>query len=356
MLPPRPTSSLVPTLLVTLLLTACGSTPDPSPPSDAGSDASTALPWSRDAIPKLPQDDVLRVHHLQAKGTHNSTHIETPGNTLADWDYTMAPLDVQLGEQGVRQIELDLHLVSLESPFEVLHLKTIDPLTTCLALRDCLTLIATWSGAHPGHLPIYLQFEAKNGYTPEDPEGYFAKLDAEILTVLAKERLITPDEVQGDAATLGEAVASKGWPTLATTRGRIILGFDNGSELREAYSRGGTSLKGRLFFTESAPGSATAALTVLNGPVSDAKAIQAALAANMLVRTMSDEPTEDDAQAQAGLEAALMVGATWISTNYPAKVEERSYFATIPGGTPARCNPVTAPASCTAKDIEDLSP
>jgi hypothetical protein len=347
---------LAPPLLAGLLLTACSSKSDPTPPGDAGTDASTALPWSRDAIPKLPQDEVLHVHHIQAKGTHNSYHVETPGNTLADWHYTMPPLDVQLGADGIRQLELDLHLDSLDSDFEILHLKTLDEQTTCLKFRDCLTLIATWSGAHPGHQPLYLQFEAKNGYTPEDPEGFFSKLDAEVLSVLARERIVTPDEVQGDAATLGEAVAKKGWPSLAQTRGRIILGFDNSSELRDAYTRGGTSLKGRLFFTDSAPGDATAAIAILNDPVGSSKDIGAALAANMMVRSMSDGPPDDDATAQAGLDAALMVGSTWISTNFPEKTAGRSFFLTMPGGTPSRCNPVTAPKSCTAKDIEDLGP
>jgi hypothetical protein len=341
-------------LATSLLLGACSSKDDPAPPGDAGSDASSALPWSRDAIPKLPQDDVLRVHHLQALGTHNSTHIETMGNTLADWDYTLAPLDVQLGEQGVRQIELDLHLASLESDFEVFHIKTLDEQTTCKTLRACLSTIGTWSGEHPGHQPIYVQFEAKNGYTPEDPEGYFNKLEAEILAVIARERIITPDEVQGEHASLGEAVTKEGWPLLATTRGRILFGLDDGGAPKDAYSRGGTSLKGRLIFTDADPGSPLAALTVLNDPVGDAKAIGAALAANMLVRTMADSPTQADTAAQAGLDAALAVGATWLSTNFPAKVEGRSYVATIPGGSPSRCNPVTAPKSCTAKDVEDL--
>ncbi|MEO7328080.1 MAG: Ca2+-dependent phosphoinositide-specific phospholipase C [Minicystis sp.] len=347
---------LAPPLFAGLLLTACSSKTEPITPTDAGPDAGTALPWSHDDVPKLPQDDVLRVHHLQAKGTHNSYHIETPGNTLVDWHYTMPPLDQQLSVEGVRQIELDLHLDSLESDFEILHLKSLDEMTTCKTLRECLTVIGTWSGAHPGHLPLYLQFEAKNGYTPEDAEGFFSKLHAEILAVLVRERLVTPDEVQGDATTLGEAVAAKGWPTLTQTRGRIILAFDNSSEVRDAYTRGGTSLKGRLFFTDAAPGDATAAIAILNDPTGEAKAIGAALAANMMVRTMSDDPKDDDTKAEAGLAAALKVGATWISTNFPAEVEGRTFVPNIPEGTPARCNPITAPASCTAKDIEDLKP
>src|SRR5690606_9018207 len=55
-----------------------------------------------------PLDEVLRIHHLQAKGTHNSYHIAPP-RAPGVWDYTHAPLDVQLGAQGVRKVELDLY-------------------------------------------------------------------------------------------------------------------------------------------------------------------------------------------------------------------------------------------------------
>lgn len=314
------------------------------------------LPWSRSAIPKLAQDDVLRVHHLQAKGTHNSYHVETEGNTLSDWHYTMAPLDVQLGAQGVRQIELDLHLKTLADDLEVFHIGALDESTTCRKFRDCLRVIGTWSGAHPGHAPIYVQMEPKGGYTPDDPEAFFAKVEGDILSVLVKDRIVTPDEVQGSAASLGEAVAKVGWPTLAQTRGRIIFAWDDAGAVRDAYTRGRTSLHGRLMFTSSSPGEPLAAVTVLNDPVIDATAIQAALAAHMLVRTMADEPQYDDATAQGLLKASLDEGATWISTNFPVPAPDRAYSVSIPGGAPLRCNPVTAPSSCTSKAIEDLTP
>ena len=76
----------------------------------------------------------------------------------------------------------------------------------------------------------------------------------------------------------------------------------------------------------------------------------------MMVRTMADEPQDDDVTAQGLLKASLEVGATWISTNFPVPAPDRAYSVSIPGGAPLRCNPVTAPPSCTAKDIEDLAP
>ncbi len=38
--------------------------------------------------------------------------------------------------------------------------------------------------------------------------------------------LITPDEVQGKHATLREAVAAGGWPTLRAARGKVMFALD----------------------------------------------------------------------------------------------------------------------------------
>ena len=45
-----------------------------------------------------------------------------------------------------------------------------------------------------------------------------------------------------------------------------------------------------------------------------------------------------------------------LSTNFPGPVSFRSYYETILGGTPSRCNPVTAPPSCKSQDLENLPP
>src|SRR5207245_1586945 len=114
------------------------------------------------------------------------------------------------------------------------------------------------------------QIEPKTGFSPEIADAYFAKVEGEILSVLVRERIVTPDEVRGGAATLGEAVAKNGWPTLAQTRGRIIFTFDDGAMVRDAYSRGRTSLAGRLLFVDSSPGEALAAVAIINDPVASA--------------------------------------------------------------------------------------
>src|SRR5262245_49967547 len=57
---------------------------------------------------EYPMDDVLRLNHLQAKGTHNSYHIAPGSDLIPQLEYTHAPLEAQLSNQGVRQIELDV--------------------------------------------------------------------------------------------------------------------------------------------------------------------------------------------------------------------------------------------------------
>ena len=97
------------------------------------------------------------------------------------------------------------------------------------------------------------------------------------------------------------------------------------------------------------------AVTKLNDPIGDAAKIKAALAANMLIRTRADA---DTVQARADdtsmREAALSGGAQFVSTDYEVPDPRIGpYVVKIPDGTPARCNPVTAPKDCKSHDIEN---
>jgi len=54
--------------------------------------------------------------------------------------------------------------------------------------------------------------------------------------------------------------------------------------------------------------------------------------------------------------AELASGVHFISTDTPVPLPTNPGFVTqIPGGTPARCNPVTAPKDCSSEQIENLS-
>ncbi len=312
--------------------------------SSCGSDDATPAPKTF----HYARDGELRLTHMQVKATHNSYHVETPGNTLPDWKYTMPPLDVQLARDGVRSVELDVHFKGDGAPIEVHHLPLLDETTTCPTLVACLTTLKVWSDAHPAHQPLYVQMEMKSGVTTKNAEDFFAAIEAEILSVWPRSRVLTPDDVRGDAATLREALATTGWPTLGATRQKIFFGFDESGPLRDAYTRGGAGLAGRLAFIDSAPADAFAGVAIVND-AKDSAAIDAALAAGMLVRVFGAAVGDDPADN----EAALASGAHVLSTDYPGVEPDPVRALTIPGGTPSRCNPRTAPPDCRPEDIED---
>lgn len=307
---------------------------------------------------QYPLDAELRYDHVQVKGTHNSYHVEKANNDLKEWHYSHAPLDVQLDRQGVRQIELDLHWVPDEQGdghhFEVYHVILADDVSTCATFVECLKTIRGWSDKYPGHLPLYIQMEVKDGFVPALADAFIENLEGDILKVFSRSRVVTPDELRGSGSTLASSLLASGWPTLDKLRGRVLFNFDNRDETRTAYTRNLTSLDGRLAFVDSDPSDPFGAISVLNDPVRDKDRIAAALAAHVLVRTRADVDG-DAARANdfSGLEASLASGAHFISTDFPAPVAGTDYFVTIPDGTPARCNPVTAPPSCTSLALED---
>ncbi len=322
-----------------LALVACSSkTADPAPPDDA------------EPHYDYPLDAELRVDQLQAKSTHNSYHVETPGNTLIDWHYSHQPLDVQLDKLGVREVELDLHLE--DGVMHVFHLKAIDEQTTCFLFTDCLATIKRWSDGHRGHHLLVVQMETKGGIAGAY-EPYFDELHREILAVWPEKRILTPAKLQGGYGSIKEALQKRGWPTLGETRGMILFGMDERGDIQDAYTHGHKDLAGRLVFPDSDPADPYAAFAVANDPTADADRIKGCLAAHMLVRTRADadgaEAAKNDTARQ---KAAVASGAHFVSTDFPAKVAGMDYWFDLAGGTPSRCNPLTAPKNCSARDVE----
>lgn len=369
-----------------LTLAACtGDGGDEGGSDGAGSDGEQVEATTTTLSIEHRLDETLRLHQVQVLGSHNSYHLRghpevldairavDPAQALA-LEYEHRPLPEQFADLGIRQIELDVYPdpeggayagtglaaalgvadddPALAAPgFKVLHDAEFDARSSCVTFVACLEQVAAWSRDHPGHVPVTVLVEVKD---PAADTASLAALDAEIRSVFADDELLTPDDVRGSYPTLGEAVATEGWPVLGSVRGTVLFALDNDS-LRDVYREGAPALEGRVLFTPSVPGEADAAFAKLNDPVADGPAIAAALAANMLVRTRADA---DTLQARADdttmRDAALASGAQLVSTDYPEPDGELSpYVVRIPGGTPARCNPVTAPADCTGADVED---
>lgn len=303
-------------------------------PPESGTDGGSPVPDSGDL------DDLLRFNDIQMEGTHNSYHIETTGGIIPAWKYTHKPLDEQLSMQGVRQFELDIHYTG-PNDFAVHHVFA-DNGSTCKTLGNCLTILKTWSDAHPRHAPLVVLIEQKDDLDVNKISGHYDELDALLLSVWPRERVITPDEVRGQRATLREAVTTDGWPTLRKSRGRILFAFIGDST---EYMDGHPNLENRVVFPRASVNDPFAAFVLMDNAEGSETNITAAVRDGFMVRTRYNG--EELKLTPATVEAAQRGGAQCVSGDFPAE------FA-ITGGSPSRCNPVRAPAGCTSAAVEQL--
>lgn len=295
----------------------------------------------------------LRMNQFQAKGTHNSYHDMRWWMPVTALRYDHQPLDVQLDAQGVRAFELDLQFE--DGGFEVHHVDTWDSGSTCPRFTDCLKKLKGWSDAHPKHQPLFVQLEAKDAFDAAKADEYEAALDRSILSVWPKDRIVTPDDVKGSAASVRDAITTTGWPTMESARGKIVFFLQPDEGRRQHYTHGDRDLSGRLTFVSSGLDKPYAALAILDDPKGERSKIEAAVRAGFIVRTRADaDVVEAISNDHSREQAAWASGAQIVSTDFPVKVDNYDYFATNPGGTPSRCSPLIGPAGCTSADIEKL--
>lgn len=300
-----------------------------------------------------PLDQTLALQHIQVRGTHNSYHIDTNEGRVEPWQYTHAPLYDQLDRLGIRQLELDVSYDAIDG-LSVIHVPYVDTGTRCARFVDCLREIRRFSEAYPGHLPIFIQIEPKAGIPSDEIEDFFGSLEGEILSVFPKTSVVTPEEVRGDFSSLSDAVKSRGWPQLGLLRGRVLFAFDAMGTTRAAYTHNNRDLNGRLLFVDSRPSDPFGAIAVLNDPIADAAAISQSIAANFLVRTRADADTVEARKGDTSrATAALQSAAHFVSTDFPEEGSGFPYRFVVPAGSPARCNPKTAPKECTPLALED---
>jgi hypothetical protein len=334
----------------------------------------------------------VRLNEIQVLASHNSYHREPEpalleavravgGDVVDGWQYTHRPLGEEL-DAGVRQVELDVFrddpgggryaqpvLIpqlglepadpALAGPgIKVLHVQEVDYRSTCPTFVACLEDIRAWSDAHPRHLPITIQIEAKDDVIPDPGLGFatplpwagpqMATLDEEIRSVFDEDRIITPADVRGRSATLAEAVRAGRWPTLDRARGRVMFALDNRGAKRDAYRAALPDLADRLIFVDVPATDPDAAFMVVNDPVAEGERIRDLVEQGYLVRTRADV---DTVQARTGdttmREAAWASGAQFVSTDYVFPDDRfGTGYVVAPPGDPARCNPVSARPSC----------
>ena len=311
-----------------------------------------------------PLDDSLRVDEIQLLTTHNSYHqrgpVRLPGALGDELDYEHPPLDEQLQDEGIRGFELDV--ATTGSEFPIVHTPVVDAATNCTPFVECLRVIKGWSDAHPGHAPIFVLVETKDGLLERglDPrlrefdDDALDGLDDEIRTVFKPKQLLTPDDVRGKSRTLRAAVRDRGWPTMSKARGKVVFVLNSGGAKREIYLDGRPSLQGAPMFVTAEPSAPSAAVLKVDDP--DEGLIKRLVRNHFVVRTRADaDVVEARVNDTARAELALRSGAQLVSTDFPVPDTSinADYFVQLPGGRPARCNPVQAPKDCRAVDVEN---
>jgi hypothetical protein len=211
-----------------------------------------------------------------------------------------------------------------------------------------------WSDKHPDHHPVFITMNAKDepmknpGFTIPDKftPGIYDKLDKEITDNLGLGNVITPDKVRGKYKTLEEAVLNQNWPTLKEAKGKFIFLLDETEPKLSEYIKGHKSLKGRVLFTNSEPGTPEAAIHVMNDAKKDLVQISALVKKGYIIRTRADSDTQEArTNDKSVFNAAMCSGAQIISTDYYKKSEhfKSDYVISFADGKYFRLNPLFAP-------------
>ncbi|GAA2498234.1 phosphatidylinositol-specific phospholipase C domain-containing protein [Streptomyces gobitricini] len=88
-------------------------------------------------------------------------------------------------------------------------------------LGGCLSDIRAWHDAHPGHRPILLKIELKDGFQARSGRGP-AALDA-LLTARLGDALFRPADLAGKHPDLDTAARIDGWPTRSAMAGKFVV-------------------------------------------------------------------------------------------------------------------------------------
>ena len=361
---------------------------------------------------EFPELSSLRLNEVQYIGTHNSYHIEPdqsvdlvllvnkygqgsewpPARLVRSLAYSHFPLQVQL-RLGIRAFELDVYAdesggryadpgiyksiaksglipdvpydpdgLMREPGFKVLHMQDIDVRSLCKLFSRCLSIINTWSESVPNHIPLIILIEPKetnriavdDNYepvaVPAFTEQVLQQLEAEILSIIPRNKLVTPDDIRGGQASLNKAVKQQTWPYLSELAGKILFILIDSGKATDNYAGQAQTLENKLMFANLGMGAPGSAFVIYTKPKKEKHRlkIDGALAEGFLVYTRADANTEEARRNDMSRQRfAFRSGAQIISTDYPFPDYRFSDYKTqFEGGKFVRCNPVTARKKC----------
>ncbi len=332
-------------------------------------------------MPSYAQEvEDVRVNQIQMKGTHNSYHVLRPfhpyrilpiwmGESFLPWDYEHDDMATQLGQHGVRSIELDIHY--RKGKFPVYHIYGLDDGSNCEDLEVCLSEIRDWSDENPDHHVLMLYIEPKDRDDPKDlalrrfVADHFDELEAVIMDSLGADKVYTPQQFRGEYDSLLDRVAAEGWPTVDETRGMVMVVWNDPDEDRDHYLEYGDDIPSNLVMFlrstreeifEGEHYNYDGVFTSIDDAKEEEDQANLLIEMGFIVRTSADDRGLKGDQARKGdrslADAALKSGAQIVTTDIPNKHEDFEYWLDIPDGRPSRCNPVNAPDGCISELIE----
>ncbi|MCC9043684.1 phosphatidylinositol-specific phospholipase C1-like protein [Myroides sp. M-43] len=259
---------------------------------------------------------------------------------------------------GVKQLATH-NTTDLDKPgFKVLHMADVDFRSKYPTLKLALQSIKKWSDHNADHAPLFIMIEAKDSNWPlfKNPtevlkydERAFDLLDQEIVDIIGRDKLITPDDLRGSYKTLKQAMANNNWPLMSESKGKVLFmllpstGGVNQGESAYVYNR--PNLEGRIMFVQSKPTDSYGVFLLLDNAIVRQEDIKEYVSKGYLVRTRSDIDTyeakvNDDTRAKA----AFSSGAQVISTDFFSKDHNpyrSGYFIELPDNLKqVRINPV----------------
>ncbi len=95
------------------------------------------------------------------------------------------------------------------------------------SLPGCLADMRAWHDAHPGHRPLLVKVELKDGFNDKRGRGP-DELDA-LLGETLGDALFRPGDLAAGHATLDEAVRARGWPARGALAGRFVVELITGT-------------------------------------------------------------------------------------------------------------------------------
>lgn len=182
------------------------------------------------------ENNTLRLNEIQFLATHNSFKklpnklltkpLEPFSRGVKNGYYGYDSLTQQLNK-GMRGLELDITMYG--DKIVLVHNTTNDWRTNGVDFALALEEIKIWSDLNPGHIPLNIMIQVRNGWSAYNHKyrkfSYddIVKFDKLMSDTFGDSRIIKPSDVIGERDSVRQGVEQDGWPLLSECRGKVFF-------------------------------------------------------------------------------------------------------------------------------------